>query len=75
MLAANHPQAQAIEPTSVTGTSNESPRTRPASAAIVTDADYGHGRRLKRWMDRSEARRYGAAPAEEFGSGWRGGRS
>src|SRR5260370_573245 len=36
--AANQPEAQAIEPTSVTGTRSESPRTRPATGAMVTPA-------------------------------------
>jgi len=34
--AANHPSAEAIEPTSVTGTSKASPRKRPAMDPAVT---------------------------------------
>jgi hypothetical protein len=33
--AANHPKAEAIEPTSVTGTSRASPRKRPTSVPTV----------------------------------------
>jgi hypothetical protein len=34
--AANQPKAEAMEPTSVTGTSSESPRSKPTSVPKVT---------------------------------------